>query len=64
MTSRRKAKKSSRADADISPSLLRKLKKVANTPRNQWIMGTHADVLAMGKLSRETKTTSRRKTRG
>jgi len=64
MTSRRKTKKSSRADPDISPSLLRKFKKAAKTPRNQWITGTHADVRAMGRLNRETKTTSRRKTRG
>jgi len=44
--------------------LLRRFKKAAKTPRNQWITGTHADVRAMGRLNRETKTTSRRKTRG
>jgi len=49
MTSRRKTKESSRADPDINPSLIRKFKKATNTPRNQWITGTHADVRAMAK---------------
>jgi len=64
MTTQRAAKKQAKDDPYLSPKTLRAMKKAAKTPLDQWITGTHAEVLAMGKIRRKKQATRKKKTRG